>query len=193
MHPAAFAGRIALNPAMQSIAKFFFTTGEGLALLALFAGSPVALVLMSARSIRPVHVAINGVLAALFGIPAALALSQVRPGDGMGALLFILVGAGGGLLALSFAVAALSTGLIIFFRRDGESHRPHRQSLRGGSSPSTPPLADQFNRWKVTHRRPTASYEDFLQDAHPRYFPSSAWTLAAAAAAMVLVGYLILR
>lgn len=178
---------------MQTLTQFFFTTTEGISLLLLSLGTPVALTLMSAKNIRPLHVFINGILAVLFAIPAVIAFSRIRQGDGMGALLFILVGAGAGLLALAFLVGTLSTGLMLLAKGDGRSMKLRRGSVRRRPATSVQPLTDQYTHWKQTSRRPNATYQEFLEEAHPRHFPSSVWSLAAAAAALALAAYLILR
>ena len=187
-----------LGLTMQLMARYLFTTVEGLALLALFVGTPVVLTLMSAKTIRPLHVVIHSFLAVLFGVPAGLALSQVKQGDGMGGLIVLVVGAGAGLLALAFVVAALSAGALLLLKQDtGAQRLPVRTPSRRVPS-SAKPLTDQYASWKAaswkaSSRRPNASYQEFLEEAHPRYFPSSIWSIAAAVAALVVVGYLVLR
>jgi hypothetical protein len=178
---------------MQLLARYLFTTVEGLALLALFVGTPVVLTLMSTKTIRPLHVVINAFLALLFGVPASLALSQVKQGDGMRGLIVLVVGASAGLLALAFVAAAISAGSLLLLKRDGGVPRLPVRTPRRRVPPSAEPLADEYASWRASSRRPNATYHEFLQEAHPRYFPSSIWSIAAAAAALVVVGYLLSR
>jgi hypothetical protein len=178
---------------MQLLARYLFTTLEGLALLALFVGAPLVLTLMSAKTIRPLHVAIHSFLAVLLGVPAGWALSHVKQGDGMGGLILLVVGAGGALLALAFLVAALSAGSLLLLRQDRQVPKLRQRSPRRSAPPSAKPLAEQYAGWKVSSRRPNASYQEFLEEAHPRYFPSSVWSIAAAAAALLVIVYLVLR
>jgi len=73
-------------------------------------------------------------------------------------------------------------------------------ATRGASPPRggrpqghQPPLLAEYRRWQRSTHQAHASYQDFLQKAHPRRFPASAATVIVAIVLMVLVFVLVLQ
>ena len=182
------------EPGLAMLLQFVFATPDGLLFLALFVVPPIVFTLMSSRTIRPIHFKINLALAIVLAVPAWKLLSLVERDSGFAGAVFVVSGMGLGFFALSFSVATIATSVVLL-RRDGRSAATPRRkaSPMAGRGPSKPPLLEQFARWKIDSRRPTASYQEFLDEAHFRYFPASVRAVIIALAVMALVWFLILR
>lgn len=178
---------------MQLLLRYLFTTAEGLGILALFTFTPIAFTLLSIKNIKPIHLKIYAVLALVLAVPAAISLFLIQPGSGMGGLVFILAGVGFGSLAWAFLVATIATSAVLALRGDIHSPKRLRKSPINPRRPSSPPLLREFARWKTDSRRPRATYQEFIEEAHHRYFPASRGLLIAAAIVMAVVFFLALR
>ena len=97
-----------------------------------------------------------------------------------------VAGLGAGALAIAFLSAAAS--VVIAMATRGASP-PKGRRPQGHQ----PPLLAEYRRWQRSTHQPNASYEDFLQQAHPRRFPASAATVIVAIVLMVLVFVLVLQ
>jgi hypothetical protein len=159
---------------------FLHHSGEERLVLLLLAAAPALMVLSSQDSVRPRHGKVCAVMALVFGATAALALSTLRPGMGLGGLPIALAGLGGVALATMFASAAVSIALVLLLR--GRA-RPR------ATPPSRPsePLSQEYLRWKADTKRPAANYDEFLREAHPRRFPPSVATLLVCTVLLVVV------
>jgi hypothetical protein len=182
------------EPGLPMLLRFVFTTPSGLFLLALFVVPPIVFTLISSRTIRPLHFKINLALAIVFVVPAWKLLSLVERDSGFAGAVLVVSGMGLGFLALSFLVATIATSVVLLMRDGRRAAAPRTKATpMAGRGPSKPPLQESFDQWKIDNRRPRASYQEFLDEAHPRYFPASARALIIAVVLMALVWFLILR
>lgn len=134
--------------------------------------------------VKAKHAVVCAALSAVLAVIGITALVSLQPGQGMFGVVLGLVAFGALGLALSLLAATASIGVAL---------------LRGGTRSSNGsirkyehvPLADEHRRWQQEARQPNASYQDFLNKAHPRHFPTAIVSLVIAALAMVLVFALI--
>ena len=154
--------------------------------IALLIVGPALMVWTSRATVQPRHAAIHAALAVLLGAVAWGCFAFVKPGQGMAGLLAGVAGLGAGALAVAFLSAAAS--VVIAMATRGASP-PKGRRPQGHQ----PPLLAEYRRWQRSTHQPNASYEDFLQKAHPRRFPASAATVIVAIVLMVLVFVLVLQ
>jgi len=163
---------------------------ESLPVLAVLLVGPALMVWASRAAVTPRKVAIQAWVCAVSAALAAGLLLPIREGQGLTGLVLLV----GGLIAAAVALVSFSaavTSALALAVSGRSTARP--VGRRGRNNPSSAPLMDEFRAWQRETRRPGASYQDFLRDAHPRRFPPSALTLIGALIAMVAVFLMLAR
>lgn len=164
----------------------FTLSVEDFVVAAIFVLGPALIVWVGRAKAQARHAAVFAGLALFFAAIGVGAFAMIEPGQGMGGLVFFLPA----IVALALAVAMLSAAVSIVIAVVARSTEP------GGSNIDKyqhKPLLDNYWQWKGHVGRPHASYQDFLEDAHHRYFPVSAASLVIGAIALVVVFALILH
>jgi len=158
---------------------------ETIFVLVLLVLGPALVVWAGRAGVKARHAVVCAALSAALGAIGVGALAAMQPGQGMFGVLLGLASFGALALALAFLSAAASIGIALLM---GEG-RPDRSI----SKHEHVPLTREYHRWQHDSRRPDASYQDFLDDAHPRRIPASKLGWVVGALAMVLAFVLILR
>ena len=163
---------------------------ESLPVLAVLLVGPALMVWTSRAAVTPRQLVIRSSVCAVSAALAAGLLLPIREGQGLTGLALLV----GGLVAAAIALVSFSaavTSALALAVSGGSTAGP--AGPRGGSCPTSAPLTEEFRAWQRETRRPGASYQDFLQQAHPRRFPASAATVIVAIVLMVLVFVLVLQ
>ncbi len=163
---------------------------ESLPVLAVLLIGPALMVWTSRDAVTPRRVAMQASVCAVSAALAASLLLPIREGQGLTGLVLLVGGLIAAAVALVFFSAAVTSALALAVS-GGSTAGP--AGRRGGSRPTSAPLTEEFRAWQRETRRPGASYQDFLRDAHPRRFPPSALTLIGALIAMVVVFIVLAR
>lgn len=163
-----------------------FLSRENLVVVGLLVIGPALMVWAGRAKAKGKHAVVCAASSAALGAIGVAALASMQSGQGMFGVLLGLVAFGAFASTLALLSAAASIAIVLL----SGSGRSNDGSI---GKHDHVPLTQEYRRWKQGSHRPDASYQDFLNDAHPRHFPTSVVGWVIGALAMVLVVVLILR